>query len=161
MSSCIIGVSNDFFKLRAYCPRVCTQFLEGCQRLQILGIPTLPKPLVSLRELLRCRGRLFSCASISAKIVASCSASNMALRKVFFRGVFIYTLRKTHPTMGISQQYTFPESSFRTVWRATSFPGVCATWVLLASSTLYPGYQRFFSRAAGIFCVGRGPTHSL
>ena len=25
--------------------------------------------------------------------------------------------------------------------------------------TIYPGYQRFFSRAAGIFGVGRRPTH--
>ena len=26
-------------------------------------------------------------------------------------------------------------------------------------NTQYPGYQRFFSRAAGIFGVGRRPTH--
>ena len=46
-------------------------------------------------------------------------------------------------------------------WRRSRDPkkGVGTRRLNFAAYVAYPGYQRFFSRAAGIFGVGRRPTH--
>ena len=39
-----------------------------------------------------------------------------------------------------------------------TFSGLKRVNVVILAQWLYPGYQRFFSRAAGIFGVGRRPA---